>query len=194
MQQHGVVVDAHHLATLYLHPVWQQAQQPARRIGRVQRAVTRHPQGTGQATAQGRLSLGQLWGWGTYALSHGGLSKVDDHRYAVWSAGVDGGTRQSQSFLERAVAANPELKSKLKLAAFDEVAKFREFSKEPEQLLLQKDLTPKLYYGKGEAALLGLMSFYDDGLPVLDGLLAQRIRGMQHRMGGIALAAAISRS
>ena len=134
--------------------------------------------------------LGQLWGWGTYSLAHAGMSKAESNRYLVWSAGVETATKQSRAFLERALAANPALKSSLQLTLLDEVAAFRDVAKDAELLLQQKNLTPAQYYDKGQAAVLGLMSFYDTGLPALDGLLAQRMQGMQQRLNLIAVVAA----
>jgi methyl-accepting chemotaxis protein len=64
----------------------------------------------------------------------------------------------------------------------DEVAAFHTLAKNSDELILHKDLSPQQYYEKGEGTLLRLLSFYDKGLPTLDGLLAARIEGMQHRM------------
>jgi methyl-accepting chemotaxis protein len=126
--------------------------------------------------------MGQLWGWGTFALARSELSPKEMRSYSVWAAGVHNGLRQSHSFLQRVLTANPALKSKLDLAVFDDAAKFEELAKDPEQLLHQGNLTPKEFYEKGEAAVLRLQSFYDKGLPVLDELVNDRLYAMKHRL------------
>jgi methyl-accepting chemotaxis protein len=136
--------------------------------------------------------VGQLWGWGTYALAHPGLSVDDEKRYAVWSVGVETGLRQTRSFLQRALSANPTLASRLDLAALDEVASFRQFAKDSQALLRQSDLTPQKHYERGEAAVLRLQSFYDKGLPVLDELLAARMDAMLHRLRWIGVVVALT--
>ncbi|MEQ1658146.1 MAG: methyl-accepting chemotaxis protein [Hylemonella sp.] len=90
--------------------------------------------------------------------------------------------RQSHSFLQRALTANPALKSKLDLTVLDDAAKFEELAKDPEQLLHRGSLTPKEFYEKGEAAVLRLQSFYDKGLPALDELVNDRLYAMKHRL------------
>jgi len=130
--------------------------------------------------------LGQLWGWGTYALAHSGLSNADEKRFAVWSVGVESGLKQTRSFLLRASTATPSLTSKLDMNVLDEVAAFHKFASAPEALIKQKDLTPQQFYESGEAAVLKLQSFYDKGLPTLDELLVARISAMEQRMAWIA--------
>jgi len=126
--------------------------------------------------------LGQLWGWGTYALAHPGLSIDIEKRYLVWATGVETGLKQTRAYLQRATAANPGLAAQLDIAAFDEVAAFHKFAADHEALVQQTDLTPLKYYEKGEAMLQRLQSFYDKGLPVLDNLLQVRLASMQQRM------------
>lgn len=126
--------------------------------------------------------MGQLWGWGTFALARSELSPKEMRSYSVWAAGVHNGLRQSHSFLQRALTANPALKSKLDLTVLDDAAKFEELAKDPEQLLHRGSLTPKEFYEKGEAAVLRLQSFYDKGLPALDELVNDRLYAMKHRL------------
>jgi hypothetical protein len=52
--------------------------------------------------------VGQLWGWGTYALAHPGLSVDIEKRYLVWATGVETGVKQTRAYLQRATAANPD--------------------------------------------------------------------------------------
>ena len=132
--------------------------------------------------------VGQLWGWGTYALAHPGLSITDEKRFDVWAVGVESGVKQSKIYLQRALAANPLLKSKLDLSTLDDVAAFHKFAKDPDGLMQQHDLTPQQFYAKGEAIVLRLLSFYDKGLPSLDDLLAARIDALSHRLTLIACA------
>jgi methyl-accepting chemotaxis protein len=137
--------------------------------------------------------LGQLWGWGTFALARAGLSATEEKRYAVWAAGVANGVAQSLSYLQRAFAVNQALPARLDMIIWDDVSAFHNLAKESQALVNQKDLTPAQYFDKGEAAMLRLQSFYDKGLPALDELLASRFDGMQRRLlltaslGGVAL-------
>jgi len=126
--------------------------------------------------------VGQLWGWGTYALAHPGLSIDIEKRYLVWATGVETGLKQTRAYLQRATAANPGLANQLDMPVMDEVAAFHQFAADHEALINQTDLSPLKYYEKGEAVLLRLQSFYDKGLPVLDGLLQVRLAAMQQRM------------
>jgi len=126
--------------------------------------------------------VGQLWGWGTYALAHPGLSIDIEKRYLVWATGVETGLKQTRAYLLRATAANPALAAQLDMPVFDEVAAFHKFAADTDALINQTDLTPLKYYEKGEAVLLRLQSFYDQGLPLLDSLLQARLAAMQQRM------------
>ena len=132
--------------------------------------------------------LGQLWGWGTYALAHPGLSIDEEKRYSVWAVGVESGLKQSRAYLQRALVANPALKTKLDLGILDDVAVFQKLARDADALILDKDLTPQIFYEKGEAAVLRLQSFYDKGLPALDELLVARMDAMKQRMIWIAAA------
>ncbi len=136
--------------------------------------------------------LGQLWGWGTYAVAHPGLSIDEEKRYLVWSVGVETGLKQVRTYLQRSLAANAALKPQLDLAALDEVAAFHLFAKDHEELIRQSDLTPQKYYERGEAALARLQSFYEKGLPALDDLLKHRAGYMEQRLlwvAGVVMAA-----
>ena len=134
--------------------------------------------------------VGQLWGWGTYALAHAGLSVQDQKRYAVWAAGVDAGLKQTRSYLQRAVVANPSLKTKLDLSVLDDSAAFHTLAKDADVLMRQKEMSAQQFYTKGEAAVMRLQSFYDKGLPALDELLSIRINAMTQRLAWIAAAVA----
>ena len=139
--------------------------------------------------------LSQVWGWGVYAQAQleGGKRLVDLHkdfaRYPVWAAGVETGLRSSRAFLDRAVLANPALKSKLNFAAFEEVAAFHATVKDV-NTLMQGSLKAPEMYEKGEAALTRLVSFYETGLPALDELLENRVSAMERRLAWIGAAVA----
>ena len=52
--------------------------------------------------------LGQLWGWGTFAVAKGGLESPEQYRrQAVWNAKTAGGIDDARAAFERAFAANP---------------------------------------------------------------------------------------
>jgi methyl-accepting chemotaxis protein len=127
-------------------------------------------------------NIGQLWGWGTYALAHPGLSVPEEKRYTVWAVAVDEGLQQTQGFLKRAFAANPELQARLDMDSLAAAGAFHQSAKDIDALLNNAALTPKDYYDSGEAALNGIFSFYQKGLPVLDGLLADRIAHQSRQM------------
>jgi len=124
-------------------------------------------------------NLGQLWGWGTYVLARPGMSIEQEKNYLLWAVQLDSSIHQARSFMQRAVAARPALKSSLDIGILDDATKFHAFAKDHEELFRQQDLTPQIYYDKGEAALARVQAFYDQGLPTLDGLLAARVKGLK---------------
>ena len=63
--------------------------------------------------------VGQVWGWGTFALAKGGLDDKSAKRYYAWSIGAASKLEESRNFFGRATAANPALKSKLDLTPID---------------------------------------------------------------------------
>jgi methyl-accepting chemotaxis protein len=136
--------------------------------------------------------LGQLWGWGTYAVARPGLSVDEEKRYTVWVAGAENGIKSSKAYLQRAVEANPDLKSKLNLKVFDEAQAFQKFASDPDALIQKTDMTPTQYFAQGEAAVTNLMGFYDTGLPALDELLEKRTDKMKLRMRVVGLASVIA--
>ncbi|MDP2000263.1 MAG: methyl-accepting chemotaxis protein, partial [Rhodoferax sp.] len=131
--------------------------------------------------------LGQLWGWGTYGManwtvSQRELSQKDVARYALWVSALENGLKSSRAYLERAMVANPGLKSKLDLAVLDDTAAFLALAKDPEELMRNDKLTPQQFYEKGEVALVRFNSFYGKGLTALDDLLVARIDAMKFRL------------
>jgi methyl-accepting chemotaxis protein len=125
--------------------------------------------------------LGQLWGWGTFGIARFQQTKKEFDakelsRYSVWSAGVDDGEHDATTYLNKATSYNPALKGQLDYSGFAAVKAFHDgYAEDPFSLLRVEGITPAQYYAKGEATLLGLQSFYDKGLPALDGLLSARI-------------------
>ena len=136
--------------------------------------------------------LGQLWGWGTYAVARPGLSVDEEKRYTVWVAGAENGIKSSKAYLQRAIEANPDLKSKLNLKVFDEAQVFQTFATDPDLLIQKTDMTPQQYFAQGEAAVTNLMGFYQTGLPALDELLEKRMDKMKIRMRVVGLASVIA--
>jgi len=132
--------------------------------------------------------VGQLWGWGTYALAHPGLAVDAEKNYSVWAAGVNNGVKQSKLFIQRAISANPALKDQLNLNVFDDVQAFQKFASDSDALINQTELSPQHYFDRGESVVMHLLGFYDTGLPALDTLLRNRIHAMQARLLGVTLA------
>ena len=136
--------------------------------------------------------LGQLWGWGTYAMARPGLSVEEEKRYSVWVAGVENGVKSSQAYLQRAISANPELQNQLNVKVWDNTLAFERFASDPDLLIQKTDMSPAQYFAKGEAAVAELMGFYDTGLPALDALLAKRVGKMQTRMLWVGAASLVA--
>ena len=139
-------------------------------------------------------NVGQLWGWGTYAQGHFQSTKKELElkevmRYAVWAAGVKDGLATTNDYLGKVVAYNPGLKSKLDLTVFDNVRAFYETAKDIDVLQKSDKANTAEYFDRGQAAFLRLQSFYDQGLPVLDGLLSARIDALKGklRFAGVAV-------
>lgn len=130
--------------------------------------------------------MGQLWGWGTYGVTRSGLSLHAAKKYAIAVAGVESSLLANRSYLERAIAANPDIQSKLNLAPFDAAAAFLSLAGDPDAFLAEDGLKAGTFYDQGEAATLKVLSFYNNGIPVLDGLLSLRVDAMVERLFLIA--------
>ncbi|BCO29389.1 hypothetical protein MIZ03_4312 [Rhodoferax lithotrophicus] len=136
--------------------------------------------------------LGQLWGWGVFALAKTSLSVSEEKRYAVWAAGVSNGITNARSYLNRSFAVNPSLKDKLDMGIWDDIQVFHNAAQDPQKLLSQKQFTATQFYDNGQMAVVRLQSFYDKGLKVLDELLLARYQAMQQRLmmaGGVGAVA-----
>jgi methyl-accepting chemotaxis protein len=140
-------------------------------------------------------NLGQLWGWGTYAVAMSQSARKDidqkDHlRYAVWSASVKSSLTTSKEFLDKVFAYNPVIKAKLDLDTLDDVRAFYDFAKDVQVLAKGPDSAAQ-FYNKGEKAVMRLQSFYDKGLPALDDILVARINGLKQKLMVSAVLVAI---
>ena len=137
-------------------------------------------------------NLGQLWGWGTYAMAHPGLSIPEEKNYGLWSARVDSGLKDFKDFAHRSTKFNPSLEKQLDLTIIDDTHTFYQYAKDPDALINATDMTPLAYFNKGEAAVLRLQSFYEKGLPALDELLVSRIDKATNNLIWISIAVFIS--
>jgi methyl-accepting chemotaxis protein len=117
--------------------------------------------------------LGQLWGWGTYAIGKGGLSNDEFRRYAIWHAKLVQGSQLSRRYVGKALDYNPALKAQLRLTAFDQADAFAKYAADPAKLIGEA-VPAAEFYGKGKQGLADFLAFYDAGLVTLDQLLATR--------------------
>ena len=138
--------------------------------------------------------MGQLWGWGTFSMQRHQSAKKDLDskdvlRYVVWAASVKSAAGVSKDYLDKAVAYNPTLKTRLDLGVLEGVNAFYDLAKDPETLQKSDKLTAAQYFEKGQSAVDRLTSFYTKGLPVLDEILVARIDGLSQktRFAGIAV-------
>ena len=134
-------------------------------------------------------NVGQLWGWGTYAAIRGGIGSESEKSWYVWDARVKSGVEDARAYLRRAWDANPALKSKLDLAAFDHALALRKVG---ELAVFDANApAPADYYRQGQQAVAELAAFYDQALPLLDELLARREAHLKNaRLGTLVVLAA----
>jgi methyl-accepting chemotaxis protein len=134
--------------------------------------------------------LGQIWGWGTYAVAKGGLENPEQfRRYAVWGARATGGIDDTRDFFDRAFNANPALKAKIDLKGFDEAAKFLKGSDTAD--MIKAALEPAEVYAAGRKAMAAYFTVFNQVLPVLDGLLQARSAQLQFERNAKAAAVAL---
>ena len=117
--------------------------------------------------------LGQVWGWGTYALAKGGLDDKNAKRFAAWSSNAETKLTEARSHFERAAKANPALKQKIKLEPLQAALVFQK--RATESVESAKGDAGK-HYAEGLAATSGLFEVYSSGLSALDELLAARVQ------------------
>ncbi|MDT8991832.1 methyl-accepting chemotaxis protein [Curvibacter sp. APW13] len=134
--------------------------------------------------------LGQLWGWGTYALAqHQSAKKTldlkDVKRYAVWAHGAAKELDDASENLKKSLAATPATESSLDMAMFKDVQSFIEMAKDSDALLVKEGLTAVQYFAQGQAAVKRVDDFAAKGWPALDGLLLQRIATLQGKLQAV---------
>ena len=135
--------------------------------------------------------LGQLWGWGTYAVSKGGLENPEQfRRFSVWAARTQSGVDDANEFFKRAFAANAALKAKVDLRGFDAALKFHKLAGDPSKMM-QDALEQGEVYNAGKAAVAAYFKVYDTALPALQELVEVRIArletGRAWRVAAVAL-------
>ena len=126
--------------------------------------------------------LGQLWGWGTFAIQKGALTTDVEKRYFVWDAGASTGLKNAREHFGRAVKYNPALKAQLDISGLDVALAFREKVKSVDEMGAS-DLTPERVYAEGKQAVAAAVGVYESGLRALDGLLEQRQVRLEKRCG-----------
>lgn len=117
--------------------------------------------------------LGQLWGWGSYAIGKRDLNAGELKRYAIWHADVGQALKNGQVYLSKSINFNSHLKSRLDLSVFAVVEDFEKYAEEPLKLL-EKSVGAPEFYKTGKNTLFTLFGFYDSGLVALDNLLQIR--------------------
>ena len=130
--------------------------------------------------------MGQLWGWGSYALAQHAAKKEmelkDLKRYAVWAANSATGLDSIDGFLKKSFDATPRSKAELDLTALADARAFLGIGKDTDALIQSGTLDAAGYYAKGEVALVKLQSFNDKAWPTLDNLLAARIKNLNNKL------------
>ncbi len=122
--------------------------------------------------------LGQLWGWGTYALAKSGLDSPEQYkRHAVWSARTASGIEDAKLSFERAFAANPALKENIDLSGLDKALKFHAAADVTEMMKISME--PAEVYKAGHEAVKAYFKVFDSALPAIDGLLATRVQQLE---------------
>jgi methyl-accepting chemotaxis protein len=133
--------------------------------------------------------VGQLWGWGTFAIVRAGIGSDNEAKWHVWSSRLETGVADTRSYVARAVNANPELKQTLDLSALDAAMALR---KSGHAAVFDANLPEAAaYYAKGEAAVAQIADIYKTWLPALDALLqARESRDQQARFVTLAFVSA----
>jgi methyl-accepting chemotaxis protein len=122
-------------------------------------------------------NLGQVWGWGTYALTKGALDAQASKRYYAWSVNAAGKLGDARGYFGRAIAANASLKAQLDLTTLDNALAYQKATADAVEAG-QADASQ--VYAKGQAALRGVFKVYDSGLTALDTLLAVRSQAVSN--------------
>ena len=136
--------------------------------------------------------LGQLWGWGTFAVAKGGLESPEQYRrYAIWSAKAGAGIEDALAAFQRATQANPALAAQLDLRGLAVAQQFAALAADPAEMI-KAALGPDEIFKAGQTALQAYFGTYSTALPAIDGLLLRRLDGLETRRNvrmALALAA-----
>ena len=134
--------------------------------------------------------LGQLWGWGAYAIGKSALSDEQLRTYAIWVNNLGNALQDTKAHFGRSVAHNPALGQQLKLGALDKAEAFRTAAKDPNELVV-KGTAATSHYADGKAVVADAMVLYTGAFTTLDGLLAQRESAAIRSLTTVLLVAAI---
>ncbi|WP_290871734.1 methyl-accepting chemotaxis protein [Aquabacterium sp.] len=117
-------------------------------------------------------NVGQLWGWGSYALAKGQLHDSDAKLWQAWDTRAQSGLEEVREAIARATKANPRLSSQLDLSALEAAQRLRQTAEGA--VFGDQGMPAATYFAAGQSTMVGLSQLLTQGLPVLDGLLAAR--------------------
>ncbi len=116
--------------------------------------------------------LGQLWGWGTYAIAKNGIGADHVKRWNVWDANVETGVQETRRYFDRAIQGNPSLKARLNTQGLDAALALR--AQAAEAVFGNATVPATTYFMQGQEAVAQLAGVFTQTLPVLDELLQAR--------------------
>jgi methyl-accepting chemotaxis protein len=116
--------------------------------------------------------VGQLWGWGTFAIVKTGIGSDNETKWHVWSSRAETSVTDIRAYAARAIVARPALKDTLDLSPLDSAMALRKAGHAAVFEASAPDAAK--YYAQGEAAVAGLAGLYGAWLPALDSILAAR--------------------
>jgi methyl-accepting chemotaxis protein len=120
---------------------------------------------------QAAEDVGQVWGWGTFALNKDALDDKNGKRFHAWSTNAQSKLTEVRTYLGRATAFNSSLKAKIDQAPLDAASSF---VKATVEALESKKGDAAKVYADGRAATTGLFQIYSGALSELDDLLVTR--------------------
>ncbi|MBK6616362.1 MAG: methyl-accepting chemotaxis protein [Ottowia sp.] len=121
--------------------------------------------------------LGQIWGWGTFALNKGSLDDKGSKRFYAWSTNAVTKLNEAKGYFARATSATPSLTAQLDLAPLSTALDFQRASAAMVDDAAKGSAAhdPGKLYAAGKIATTGLFKVYGTGLVALDQLLEARI-------------------
>jgi methyl-accepting chemotaxis protein len=127
-------------------------------------------------------NLGQIRAWSTYLASKAGsISAADRHkaifRYVVWDAQLRSDVKDVNTYVEKIVTYQPELKAKLDLSALQRVEAYR--ARVYKSVMEEDVQTANALWDDGGQAFEGFSRIFEQTVPLLNDLLVQRLRDMQ---------------